>query len=156
MISLRFESLAEAARAVAALREATSVDVSRGTWSAARALHHCAISIECSVRGFPSVKPWLVRAIARPLVLARFMRRGYMRHNLNTAVPGLDEPDLGPAIAPAVDHLLAAIAELREANSVAPHAIFGTMSAAQYDRYHAMHIAEHASTFVVDGQPFAP
>lgn len=156
MISLRFQSLAQAARAVAPLRHATSLEVSQGTWSAARALHHCATSIECSVHGFPSVKPWLVRAIARPLVLARFMRRGYMRHNLNATVPGLDEPDPGPAIAPAVDHLLTAIAELQGARSVAPHAIFGVMSVAEYDRYHAMHIAEHASTFVLDGQPFAP
>jgi hypothetical protein len=156
MTGLRFESLAEAARALAPLRDATSVEVSRGTWSAARALHHCAVSIECSVRGFPSVKPWLVRAIARRLVLARFMRRGYMRHDVDAAVPGVDEPDPGPAIAPAVDHLLAAIAELQGAQTVAPHAIFGAMSAAEYDRYHAMHIAEHASTFVVDGRPFAP
>ena len=156
MSRLRFTSLAEAARAVERLQALPGLDLSQGTWSPARVLHHCAASLECSVRGFPRRKPWPVRAIARALVLPRFMRQGYMRHDLETGVPGLAERDPGPALGPAVARLLSAIDEFTAAVAHAPHAVFGDFTRDAYDRYHAMHIAEHASTFVVDGQPFAP
>ena len=97
MSRLRFTSLAEAARAVERLQALPGLDLSQGTWSPARVLHHCAASLECSVRGFPRRKPWPVRAIARALVLPRFMRQGYMRHDLETGVPGLDLKSLPPA-----------------------------------------------------------
>ena len=40
MSRLRFSSLAEAARAVDRLHNLTELDLSHGTWSPARALHH--------------------------------------------------------------------------------------------------------------------
>jgi hypothetical protein len=158
MSQIRFTSLEQAARAVADLRgrSPASVDVSEGTWSPARVLHHCAASIECSVRGFPRSKPWPVRAIARAFVLAKFFRQGFMTHARNTPVPGLDEGDPDPALAPAVDRLLAAISELKTAPTLAPHAVFGEMSRERYAVYHALHIADHLSTFTVDGAPLRP
>src|SRR5690349_11166457 len=105
MSRIRFASLADAARAVASLGDRAAVDVSEGTWSAARVLHHIAGSIECSVRGFPRTRPWLVRAIGRRFVFPKFLRQGFMKHDLNLELPGIDHgpvdpdaPDLAPAI----------------------------------------------------------
>jgi hypothetical protein len=155
MSQIRLTSLAQAASAIAGLRgrQPGSVDVSEGTWSPARVLHHCAVSIECSVHGFPRRKAWPVRAIARAFVLPKFLRQGFMTHPRNTAVPGVDEPDPGPALDPAVDHLLAAIAAFAAAPTLAPHAVFGDQPRDVYDRYHALHIADHLGTFTVDGRP---
>ena len=155
MSRLRFTSLAEAARAVDRLHNLTELDLSQGTWSPARALHHCATTIECSVHGFPSQKPWPIRAIARTLVLPKFMRQGYLRHNLEGPVPGVDERYPGPAMGPALARLLAAIDEFTASTTHAPHVVFGELSRETYDRYHAMHIAEHLSLFRSQGQPFA-
>ncbi len=156
MSRLRFTSLAEAARAVERLEALPGLDLSHGTWSPARVLHHCAASIECSVRGFPRHKPWPVRALARRLVLPRFMSQGFMRHDLETGVPGLAERDPGPALGPALARLLAAIDEFNAAATLAPHAVFGEFTRDAYDRYHAMHLAEHLSIVRSQGQPFAP
>lgn len=158
MSRLRFTSLAEATSAVAALgqRSQASVDVSEGTWSPARVLHHCAASIECSVQGFPRHKPWPVRAIARQFVLRKWLAQGFMSHKRNDPVPGLDEGDPGPALAAAADRLLAAIAAFESAPTLAPHAVFGVQPRDVYARYHAIHLADHLSAFTVDGAPFTP
>lgn len=156
MSRLRFTSLAEAARAVERLQALPGLDLSHGTWSPGHVLHHCAASIECSVRGFPRPKAWPLRTLARALVLPKFMRQGFMRHDLETEIPGLDERDPGSALGPAVARLLAAIDEFNASTSPAPHAVFGALSHADYDRYHAMHLAEHLSLLRSQGQPFAP
>lgn len=156
MSRLRFTSLAEAARAVDRLHNLTELDLSRGTWCPARVLHHCATTLELSVVGFPTRKPWPVRVIARNLVLPKFMRQGFMRHDLETDVPGVDARYPGPAMGPALARLLAAIDAFTAAASHAPHVVFGELSRATYDRYHAMHIAEHLSLLRSQSQPFAP
>lgn len=154
MSRIRLTSLADAARAVATLGEHTRVDVSEGTWSAARVLHHLAAGIECSVRGFPRGKPWLVRAIARRFVLPKFLRQGFMTHDRNQELPGV-EPPADPALAPAIARLLAAIDEFTAAPALAPHFVFGPQPRDLYDRYHALHVADHLSAFTVDCAPFA-
>lgn len=156
MSRLRFTSLAEATRAIHRLEALDGLDLAHGTWSPARALHHLAASVECSVHGFPTRKPWPLRALARGLVLPRFMRQGFMRHDLEMAVPGVDEGDPGPALGPALARLLAAIDDFAAAPALAPHAVFGEFTRDAYDRYHAMHIADHLSIFRARGEPFTP
>lgn len=156
MSRIRFTSLEQAAHAVASLGEHVAVDVSEGTWSAPRVLHHLAASIECSVRGYPRTRAWPVRAIGRRFVLPKFLRQGFITHDRNAEIPGVDHgsADFG-ALAPAIARLQAAIAAFTAAPALAPHFIFGDQPRELYARYHALHLADHLSDFTVDGAPFA-
>lgn len=119
---------------------------SASPWSLYRLLHHCAQTIDYAMTGYPASKPvWFQRIIGK-LVLHRFMRQGYMRHNLQAPVPG----------SPALLHEGTAqegIALLRQTihrfqqyrGTLHPHAFFGQLTHEEYDRYFAMHIADHLS-----------
>ena len=96
-----------------------------------------------------------MRTIARGLVLPRILRAGVLRHDCEEPVPGLDEGDPPSELAPAIDRLAAAVAEFLAAPQYAPHAVFGAVPREPFARFHAMHLADHMSRFVVDGQPFA-
>lgn len=155
MTELRFTSLEQALRAALRLRAAGVVTMSEGTWSPAQAIHHLAASIECSVRGYPRLRPWIVRAIAGRLVLPRILRAGVLRHDCEAPVPGLDEGSPGPELGPALDRLEAAGRDFLAAPKLAPHAVFGAIEPGAFARFHGLHLADHLSRFVVDGRPFA-
>ena len=63
-------------------------------------------------------------------------------------------PDLGLGPPPAP--LLAATDAFASAPALAPHAVFGAFTRDAYDRYHAMHLADHLSIFRARGEPFTP
>lgn len=155
MSELRFTSLEQALAAAGRLRGAGVVTLAQGTWSPARALHHCAASLECSVRGYPRRSPWPVRAIARAFVLPKILRAGVLHHDCEEPVPGLDEGDPDPALGPALDRLEAAARAFLAAPRHAPHAVFGAVAPEPFARFHALHLADHLARFVVDGRPFA-
>ncbi|HUS66870.1 MAG TPA: DUF1569 domain-containing protein [Kofleriaceae bacterium] len=105
---------------------------------------HCAASVTCSVAGYPSLKPAWFRATIGRLVKRRFLRRGTMSHDTGAGLPGeppiSGEMPLGTARA----ELRAAIARfLAHDGALAPHPVFGDCSKAEYERLHAMHIADH-------------
>lgn len=133
---------------LAALRgELAVLDASRltaqGRWSPAEILVHCAQSIEYSLSGYPQLKPWLVRRLVGPRVLAGFRRRGRMRHDLAAPVPGapaLNEKDAAAALA----RLVAAIdAFLRHPGPWPEHLAYGRMDQAAYAEAHRLHILNH-------------
>jgi hypothetical protein len=114
-----------------------------GTWTAGQVLAHCAESIDCSIRGFPSERSRLFQATIGRLVLAVFFARGALRHDRNATIPGAAEP---PELATdaGLERLIAAIDVLAAApEPLARHAVFGAMTRAEYERYHAMHVADH-------------
>jgi hypothetical protein len=108
-----------------------------------RALAHCAQSIECSVSGFPKMKPaWFQKTVGR-LVLKKFLKQGFMRHNLTAPVPGAPElPET--SFADGLAQLGAAIQKFRaHSGALAPHFAYGPVERADYERVHAMHVLDH-------------
>jgi hypothetical protein len=108
-----------------------------------RALAHCAQSIEFSVEGFPQMKPvWFQKTVGR-LVLKKFLKQGFMKHNLTAPVPGapdLPETDFAEGLA----RLGSAIQKFRaHPGPLAPHFAYGPVEKADYERVHAMHIEDH-------------
>ncbi len=140
--TLQLSSLRQALEHLDGLRPANAITVP-GAWSWAQTLEHCAQSIDCSIDGYPKLKPRLVRATIGRWVVGRFVRRGWFHHDLAAPVPG----------APAVtsDDAEAAHLRLRDAieryldhdGPLRPHFVFGDPDKPSFDKVHAMHLADH-------------
>ena len=116
---------------------------SRGAMSPAVALGHCAQSIEYSISGYPRAKPWPVRRLIGPRLLARFRAARRMRHDLAAPVPGAPSLAEGPPVQ-AMQRLLAAIdAFLAHRGPWPEHLAFGRMDRAAYADAHWLHIRNH-------------
>lgn len=117
---------------------------------AGAALSHCAESIECSLAGYPKLKPAFVRATIGRLVKRRFLAAGAMKHDTRAGLPGLP-PISGDVPEPTgVAGLERAIEAFRRHNGpLMPHPVFGACSKAEYERLHAMHVADHLRALAV-------
>ena len=107
------------------------------------ALAHCAQSIEYSLTGFPTQRGWLVRKLIAPHLLRKFLRQGFMTHDVHAPIP------LAPAISPelpfeeGVAKLRGAMERFRvHAGPLAPHFAFGDISRDDYERLRSMHLAD--------------
>jgi hypothetical protein len=114
-----------------------------GPLTTAQHLDHCAASVAASLDGYPRLKPWIVRATIGALVKRRFLSAGRMTHDTGAPVPGgATLPDRPLADARAA--LVAAIARFRaHGGALAPHPVYGPCSAAEYEKLHAIHVADH-------------
>jgi hypothetical protein len=118
-----------------------------GPWSVAQVLAHCAQSIEYSLIGFPLAKPAWFQATIGKLALGKFLRQGYMSHDLTAAIPGAPPPHDGDP-REALDRLIAAIDKFEAHDGpFAPHFAYGSVDKARYGRVQAMHIAQHLESF---------
>lgn len=145
MARRQIQSLAQVRDELAAL-DPTLVTVD-GSWSVGQVLSHCAQSIEYSLIGFPLAKPGWFQATIGRLVLGKFLRQGYMSHDLAAAIPGAPPPHDGEPRA-ALDRLLAAIDRFEaHEGPFAPHFAYGPVDKARYGRVQAMHIAQHLESF---------
>lgn len=113
------------------------------------AMAHCAQSIECSIDGYPQPAAWPVRALIGPLVLKRFLRQGFMRHDTKAPVAGLSWPaelsnDDGVA------RLTRAVERFRaHQGPLQPHFAYGAVSRDAYEAVHVMHAANHLDTLLM-------
>lgn len=150
---IRLATLAQIREALNQLRaeSATATPAPDKSFSLHQLLVHLAQSIEYSLSGFPQMKPAWLRATVGRLVRGRFLGRGAMSHNLTAPVPGAPElPREGDVDAAwkrlytALDRFEAHTAPLHD------HFMFGRLSKAEYERMHAMHLADH-----LNGRPAA-
>jgi len=114
-----------------------------GGWTVGQVLAHCAQSIDASRTGYPSSKGWLFQRTIGRIAMRTFLRRGSMSHDRVGPIPGA--PDIA---ATSIDEGLArirrAIAAFRAHEAdFAPHFAYGPVTREQYDRLHAMHVANH-------------
>jgi hypothetical protein len=150
--TLRFASLAQAQQALQRLRAgaASALPSPAAGPSLYQVLVHCAQSIEYSLTGYPVMKPALLRATIGPLVLRLFLMRGAMRHNLAAPVPGAPALSEQGELAAAWERLAAAMERfLAHTGPLCAHFLYGSLSKAQYERVHAMHLADHLSAFAL-------
>lgn len=138
----RFPSLDAAFAQVKALATAPGSRLT-GTWSWAQVLEHCAQSIEYSLTGYPENKPALIRRTVGKLVHAHFAYQGYMKHGLAEAIPGAPALQAG-TVQDGLARLEGAVSRfLAHQGPLAPHFVYDALTKAEYDRVHAMHLANH-------------
>ena len=116
-------------------------------WPLARAVAHAARGIEYSLTGYPVAKPAWFRATVGRIALGKFLRQGYMRHDLAAVIPG--EPDAGEmSLDAAIGRLESAIMRFHaHSGELAPHFAYGPVGRGDYERIHAMHLADHLGAF---------
>ena len=87
-----------------------------------------------------------MRATVGRLVKRWFLARGAMKHDTFAPLPGAAElPDARLADARAA--LIAAIARFRaHRGALAPRPVYGVCTVAEYERLHALHVADHLRT----------
>ncbi|HMV80128.1 MAG TPA: DUF1569 domain-containing protein [Leptospiraceae bacterium] len=142
---VKLASLDEALKELQKLEKAKRVFVP-GLWNLNQVLAHCAQSIEYSITGYPKNKSVIIRKTVGKLVLMAFLSKGKMSHNLNDPIPGAPSLPTKEDYFEGLDRLKAAIQKFKEAKEpLAPHFVYDALSKADYDRVHAMHIADHLS-----------
>ncbi|MCB1142838.1 MAG: DUF1569 domain-containing protein [Leptospiraceae bacterium] len=119
---------------------------SNGKWEANRVFLHCAQSIDYSISGYPKNKPILIQKTIGRLVLNKFLSQGYMSHNLSDPIPGAPILESQKDFHPALDTLISSIDRfLQWDKKLSPHFVYGEVEKGDYNRIHAMHIADHLS-----------
>ena len=115
-----------------------------GAWSPFKVFSHLAQSVECSMSGYPVMKPALFRSTVGALVFFVFRTAGAMRHGLAEPVPGAPEiAESGPSKA-AIERLIAALKSFdAHRGEFKPHFAYGNLSKADYAAAHVMHVRNH-------------
>ena len=144
---LMFASLADAMRELDRLKEAAPLDAG-ANWTWSKTLLHCAQSIDYSMSGYPEPKSAVFQYTAGAGAFSFFRRRGRMSHNLIEAIPGAAMLDANAHVPVAVAALRKSVAAfLAYDGKLKPHFAYGALDRADYERAHAMHIANHLSVF---------
>ena len=123
-----------------------SENVSSSGWSVYKVLQHCAQTIDYSMSGYPKYKPVWFRNTIGKIVFSKFFRQGYMSHDLAAPVPGSPLLTVEGNLQEGIALLRGTIARfLAFEGTLKPHLVFGQLTKAQYDKYFAMHVADHFS-----------
>lgn len=139
---LKLVSLEQAGKELARLREAE--DVFAPNWSVSEICLHCAQTIDYSMTGYPVMKPPIIRNTIGKIAIRKFMRQGFMSHNLTAHVPGASKLDISVSSDEAIGTLMNTMDRFEHYNeSLKPHLLFGSLTKAEYSKYFAMHIANH-------------
>ena len=144
---LVFATLADALRELDRLADAVPLDAA-ANWTWSKTLLHLAQSIDYSMSGYPAPKSKLFQHTAGAAAFRYFSSRGRMSHNLIEAIPGAAMLDANANVAVAVAGLRKSVAAFEAySGALHPHFAYGELSKTEYDRAHAMHIANHLSVF---------
>lgn len=144
---IRLSSLLEARKVLENLNK--DVPTSQSEWSSYEIFVHCSKTIEYSMTGYPVLKPAIVRNTVGRLAINKFLRQGYMKHNLQADVPGSPVIENTGTFEDGLKILMASIEKFSSyTGELKPHLLFGSLSREQYDKYFAFHIADHLSVFM--------
>jgi hypothetical protein len=134
-------SFAEVRALLTSLGDAPTV---RGTFTYGQILDHSAQSIEYSLTAYPELRSAVFRATVGRIAKAKFLRQGYMQHDVEAPIPGAPALDPETNVAKARERLLSAMKQLESfEGELAPHLAFGKCTREEYEKIHSMHIAEH-------------
>ncbi len=149
---LVFATLADAMRELDRLNEAVALDAA-ANWSWSKTLLHCAQSIDYSISGYPQARSAFFQRTAGAAAFSFFSSRGRMSHSLIEAIPGGATLDANAHADVAVAALRKSVAAFAQfGGALQPHFAYGALSKAEYERAHAMHIANHLSVFAAARQ----
>lgn len=147
-MEIRLKSLNDAEKY---LFELIDKDVNSTTeWSPYQIFVHCAKTIDYSMNGYPLLKPVIIRNTIGKIAIGKFLRQGYMKHNLLADVPGSPSIENNGSTSEGIKILLDSIARFQaNGKELKMHLLFGQLSKKQYDYYFAMHIADHLSSLSI-------
>ncbi|MDZ7868755.1 MAG: DUF1569 domain-containing protein [Rheinheimera sp.] len=117
---------------------------SSGSWNVSQIFQHLAQSVRGSYQGYPQFQHSI-----GPLALQGFKAAGAMRHPLDEAIPGMPDLDAGLDPQVALAALLQALEEFSAATTLSPHFAYGTLSHADFQAAHQLHIRQHLSQIAV-------
>lgn len=116
-------------------------------------LAHCAQSIECLLTGFPQMRAWPIRAFIGPMLLKKFLRQGFMKHDVTAGIAGVPEAPADVSVAEGVARLTASIAAFHaHSGELHPHFAYGPLSRAEAEAVQSMHVAEHLTALLADAK----
>lgn len=120
-----------------------------GSWNVHQVLVHCAQSVEYSMTGYPMHRSRVFQATLGKLALGIFLRRGRMSHDRVAPIPGAPELPSSGTTKDGCDRLRAALEAFRAfTGRLAPHFAYGAVTREQYERLHAMHLANHLAALL--------
>jgi len=132
------------AKLVADDRPAAEILAPGSVWNLSQTVQHCAQTIRYSVDGYPRLRSAAFRATAGRLAKRVFLARGATKHSLAAEIDGAPPLLADRPVATAVAELQQAVARFAaHQGPLAPHPAYGRCTHRQYDRLHAMHLAEH-------------
>ena len=144
---LVFANLADALAELQRLTNAVAFNPG-ATWTWSKTLLHCAQSIDYSMSGYPEHKSAIFQHTAGAAAFSYFKSRGRMSHNLLEAIPGGATLDANAATAHALETLRNSIENFKKyTGPLKPHFAYGALDRVEYEKAHAMHIANHLSVF---------
>jgi hypothetical protein len=148
---VRFQNLNEVLAEVERLEKSKEI-LTTGAWDVSQIMQHCAQSIDFSLTGFPIVKPYLFRKTIGKLVSSYFLSKGTMSHNLNDPIPGAPELVSSTDFKKGLAILKKSIHSFWEyKGELKMHFVYGEASREDYEKFHAMHIANHFSALQIIG-----
>ena len=148
MIVAMGEPIATFTERIAALRDSNAAP-HRG-WTLAKAIAHCAQSIECSMTAYPELRSGLFRATIGPIVKRKFLRAGKMSHDVTAPIAGAAAIDAGIPLGAACDRATTALRWFAEFDgTLAPHLAYGRCTKPEYAELHLLHFEDHARAFGV-------
>lgn len=140
----KFSSLSEAKIKLLELSKSNDIKTSR--WSLYKILVHCTQTIEYSMKGYPKLKPKILQLTIGKIAVNKFLKQGFMKHDLTAPVPGSPEISDAGYEKIAIENLISIIDKfIKYDDKLYPHLLFGNLSKDKYDHYFAMHIADHLS-----------
>jgi hypothetical protein len=146
-MTIQLKSLEDSKKALLSLNEKEVLDLKE--WSAYHIFVHCSKTIEYSMTGYPKMKPVIIRGTVGKLAINKFLKQGYMNHNLKADVPGSPVINDKGSFHEGRDILLQSIEKfMKFEGELKPHLLFGKLDRNIYDMYFAMHIADHLSELV--------
>ncbi len=148
---IQLKNLTEALVELERLEKSKEI-LTTGTWDVSQIMRHCAQSIDFSLTGFPTVKPYLFRKTIGKLVSSHFLSKGTMNHNLNDPIPGAPELIPSADFQKGITILKKSIHSFLEyKGELKMHFVYGEASKEDYEKFHAMHIANHFSALQIVG-----
>jgi len=125
-----------------------------GEWNEAQILDHVAKLIEFAYAGFPFRAPWIVRVLARRLLLSRCMRKGFKPGFKLPASARILLPDPDITLAAAAARMGAVLARLERGEPMThPSPVFGPLTHDQWVRLQLRHAEHHFSFILPEEQP---
>lgn len=93
---------------------------------------------------YPELRSAVFRATVGRIAKAKFLRQGYMQHDVDSPIPGAPALDREANVSLVRARLLSAMERLAAFDGeLAPHLAFGKCTREEYEKIHSMHIAEH-------------
>lgn len=116
-------------------------------WDFSQILNHAAQSIEYSMKGYPELRSPFFRYTVGKIAISVFLSRGFMSHGLNDPIPGAPELEKNTSLEQAFQRIYRAIDTFQKfEGELKPHLAYDTLAKEDYDKAHAMHIANHLSS----------